>query len=98
MNDQPRHEMVLEVTHPSGEEEWNCPRCGRRFLLNMPPDYRKIILNAGDESAVHIGSKGGLRMGPVQIGKPEEPKLPERIVTALEKILKDFDLDDPSEV
>ena len=96
MNQEQTHEMVLETTHPSGEEEWNCPHCGRRFLLNMPPDYRKIILNAGDESAIHTGSKGGLRIGPVQISKPDEPMLPEGIIATLEKILKDFDLDDPS--
>ena len=98
MNQEQTHEMVLETTHPSGEEEWNCPRCGRRFLLNMPPAYRKIIINVGDELAIHTGSKGGLRMGSVQIVRPEEPMLPEGIITALEKILKDFDLDHPSDV
>ena len=97
MNEQERHEMVLETTHSSGAEEWNCPTCGRRFLLNMPPDYKKIILNAGDEFAIHSGSKGGLRMGSINIGKPGEPVLPEAIIVTLERILKDFDLDDPSE-
>ena len=98
MNQEQTHEMVLETTHPSGAEEWNCPHCGRRFLLNMPPDYRKVILNVGDESAIHTGSKGGLRIGSVQIGKPEEPMLPENIIATLEKLLKDFDLDDPSDM
>ena len=89
------HEMQLETTHSSGAEEWYCPTCGRRFLLNMPPDYRKIILNAGDEYAIHSGSKGGLKMGAIQVGKSEEPALPQTIVATLEKILKDFDRDDP---
>ena len=89
------HEMQLETTHSSGAEEWYCPTCGRRFLLNMPPDYRKIILDAGDEAAIHSGSKGGLRMGPIRIGRPEEPALPQTIVATLEKILKDFDRDNP---
>jgi len=90
------HEMQLETTHSSGAEEWYCPTCGRRFLLNMPPDYRKIILNAGDESAIHSGSKGGLKMGPIQIGGPDEPALPDQIITTLERIVKDFDIDDPA--
>jgi len=89
------HEMQLETTHSSGAEEWYCPTCGRRFLLNMPPDYRKIVLDAGDEYAIHSGSKGGLKMGSIQVGRPEEPALPQTIVTTLEKILKDFDRDDP---
>ena len=97
MISQQNHEMQLETEHASGAEEWYCPTCGRRFLLNMPPEYRKIILDSGDESATHSGSKGGLRMGSIQIGKPEEPALPEEIVATLEKILKDFDLDYPSD-
>ena len=92
------HEMQLETTHSSGAEEWYCPKCGRRFLLSMPPEYRKTILDAGDESAIHSGSKGGLRMGSIKIGKPEQPPLPERVVAALEHILKDFDRDHPSDV
>ena len=98
MRSQQSHEMQLESTRPSGAEEWYCPTCGRRFLLNMPPEYRKIILDAGDESAIHSGSKGGLRMGSIRVGKPEEPTLPAGIVATLEKILKDFDLDNPSDV
>lgn len=58
-----RHEMVLEKTHESGAEEWYCPVCGRRFLMQWPPNYKKIILEPGDEYAVHNGGKGGLEMG-----------------------------------
>jgi len=94
---QQNHEMQLERTHSSGAEEWHCPICGRRFLLNMPPEYRKIILDAGDELAIHSGSKGGLVMGSIEVGKPEEPMLPDQIVATLEKILKDFDRDHPSD-
>jgi len=63
----------------------------------MPPEYRKIILDAGDELAIHSGSKGGLVMGSIEVGKPEEPMLPDQIVATLEKILKDFDRDHPSD-
>ena len=89
------HEMQLETTHSSGAEEWYCPTCGRRFLLNMPPNYRKIVLNEGDGSTVHNGTKGGLRMGALQISEEsEEPLLPEGIRVALEKILRDLEVDD----
>ena len=96
MIEQQKHEMILEKTHSSGEEEWYCPTCERRLLLTMPPNYRKIILNTGDEFAIHSGSKGGLRMGSIQIRNPEEPVLPEGIIATLERILKDFDRDAPS--
>ena len=49
MYEQEQHEMVLEATHPSGEEEWFCPTCGRRFLMRWPPAYEKIVLERGDE-------------------------------------------------
>lgn len=55
---QEQHEMVLETIHPSGAEEWYCPRCGRRFLIQWPPAYNKVILDPGDEAAIHSGGKG----------------------------------------
>src|SRR5215211_652332 len=91
MNDQPQHEMVLETAHPSGAEEWYCPTCGRRFMLNWPPEYKKVVLNVGDEFVSHSGGKGGLSMGSIEVGKPQEPVLPAEIIATLEKILKDFD-------
>ena len=69
MNQQEHHEMVLETTHSSGAEEWYCPTCGRRFLLQWPPTYKKTVLDPGDEFAAHSGSKSGtLRVGAVDIG------------------------------
>jgi hypothetical protein len=74
MNNQPRHEMVLETTHPSGAEEWHCPTCGRRMTITWQP-WQKIILEAGDIYAAHGGSKGILKIGPLHInpGNEEEP-------------------------
>jgi hypothetical protein len=63
MDSQEHHEMVLETTHPSGAEEWYCPSCGRRFLMQWPPTYQKIVIEAGDEHAIHSGNKGGLFIG-----------------------------------
>ncbi len=63
MYEQESHEMQIERSHPSGAEEWHCPTCGRRFLMQWPPAYSKIILQPGDEYAIHTGGKGGVAMG-----------------------------------
>jgi hypothetical protein len=63
MDQQEHHQMVLETTHSSGAEEWYCPTCGRRFLMQWPPTYKKIVLETGDEYAIHSGNKGGLFIG-----------------------------------
>ncbi len=55
--------MILHGSGESGAEEWVCTTCGRRMLLRWPPNYEKLILEQGDESAVHVGGKGGLRVG-----------------------------------
>jgi len=96
VNSSPQHhEMRLQRTYSSGAEEWFCPACGRRFLLDRPPAYKKIVLEAGDEYAMHSGGKGGLRIQPPLIsGGDEEPVLSDELRAALEEILKDVDLDD----
>lgn len=88
-----QHDMQLEKVHSSGEEEWFCPTCGRRFLMNWPPDYKKIILAVGDEQAIHNGSKGGVRVKPPQIGEEEEPFLTEELRRELEQFLEEIDID-----
>lgn len=94
MSEQPRHEMQVDTKYSSGDELWRCPTCGRQFLLSYPPAYKKIILDAGDESAIHSGGTGGLSVGQLRASEIEELELPESIRSSLEKILKDFDLDD----
>ena len=51
------HEMILEKIHVSGLEEWHCPACGRRFLVQWPPAYKMIILEQGDKETRHNVSK-----------------------------------------
>lgn len=51
------HVMVKVKQHPNGEEEWYCPECGRRFLMQWPPKYKRTILEPGDESVPHRGGK-----------------------------------------
>ena len=63
--------MQLELAHPTGAEEWYCPICGRRILIQWPPAYRKVVLAAGDQYAQHSASKGGLRIGSAEIRNGE---------------------------
>src|SRR5215211_7812027 len=66
MNEQP-HVMILEKEYPSGEEDWVCPTCGRRFRVNWEPKFKRMVLEAGDEYASHSVGKGGLQMGSMQM-------------------------------
>lgn len=71
---QQNHQMIFVSTHPSGEEEWYCPVCERRILMTWPPNYKKIVLVAGDETAIHNGGKGGVRMDATRLIAQEESK------------------------
>jgi hypothetical protein len=66
MTEQEQHEMVLEEANASGEENWYCPTCGRRMIITWHP-WKKVVLEQGDLYAAHSGSKGGLKLGSVQI-------------------------------
>lgn len=57
-----QHEMVVKQSYPSGAQEFYCPTCGRRFILQWPPAYQRIILDEGDENAIHSSGSGGLTM------------------------------------
>ncbi len=70
-----QHEMLLDKTYPTGAEEWYCPTCGRRFVMQWPPKYKRIMLNAGDIHVSHAGGKGGLMMSHVEVtGVEEQPE------------------------
>lgn len=61
MSDQhTQHTMQLVKTHTSGAEEWHCPTCDRRFIMQWPPHYKRIVLTPGDEQAIHNGVRGEL--------------------------------------
>ena len=91
---QSQHQMQLEKTHASGAEEWSCPTCGRRFLMQYPPNYKRIVLEVGDEYAMHSGGKGGLQMGPVNLSQDEDHELSDELRSALNEAMSDIDLDD----
>ena len=88
MNIGNEHKMVVKNTFPTGAQEWYCPTCGRRFILQWPPNYKRIILNEGDEQAIHSGGTGGMVLGAAQAESPEP--------LAKDEIPSEFtDLDDP---
>ncbi len=74
--EQERHTMVHQGTDENGEDEYYCPTCGRRILLQMEP-YKKIVLEAGDEDAIHSGGMGGLVMGAATITPSDEQSDPD---------------------
>ncbi|GGV10642.1 MULTISPECIES: hypothetical protein [Streptomycetaceae] len=49
------HEMKLVGRLGTGADEWTCPTCGRRVSLRRLPEPELIVLDPGDESAVHVG-------------------------------------------
>ena len=62
MTEQQQHEMILEGTNESGEENWYCPTCGRRMTITWHP-WKKVVVEQGNLYAAHSGSKGGLKLG-----------------------------------
>jgi hypothetical protein len=71
-----RHEMSFEGCAESGAEEWACSTCGRRMLLRWPPRYEKLVLEHGDVAAIHVGGKGGLRVGAVDVAPAPSTDVP----------------------
>lgn len=67
------HSMVFQYVNEDGVELWHCPICGHTILLEWPPHYRKIVLEAGDETVFHSGGKGGLDLHPMQISQDAAP-------------------------
>lgn len=97
MNQEPKHHMNLVETHPSGVEEWRCPQCEFRFVMQWTP-YKKLVLEEGDSYALHSASKGDIQiqMPDVQ-NKPESEDtsiLSVELRSALDDFLKDMDFGD----
>ena len=51
------HTMTL-VTEHEGTQEWLCPICGRRLLVEFNPEWRRVVVEAGDEMISHTGATG----------------------------------------
>ena len=68
------HEMVLEKTHISGVEEWYCPDCGRRFLVQWPPSYKMVIIEQGEKDTRHNVSRLSSRIISDSVEQAEDPE------------------------
>ena len=76
---QQKHDMVLEKVYESGAEEWHCDQCGRKFIMQWEPAYRKIVLEVGNEHALHSGKKGA----------PTPPKVESAPISSAKQIMSD---------
>jgi DNA-directed RNA polymerase subunit RPC12/RpoP len=70
-----QHTMMRTGSTPSGAEEWWCPHCGRRLLVQWRP-FEKVVLDPGDERVQHVGAKGGMTVGTADV-RPVPDTLPE---------------------
>ena len=97
-NNAERHRMELINTGQRGAEEWLCPTCGRRFVLQLEQEDERLniqVLEAGDETVSHFGSQGGLQIGRPQVEVAEEdPIISPELREALNELLRDVDFGD----
>lgn len=92
-----QHEMRLQKIHPSGAQEWFCPICSRRFIVQWQSTPKIIDLDVGDQGVSHIGNTDGFNMRPPQIRHQvtnEDPVLSDELRSALDEVLQDIDLDE----
>jgi len=54
------HKLININTHATGAQEWLCPACGRRFMVQWTPEYQCVVLNPGDTTAMHNTGHGAL--------------------------------------
>ena len=88
-----RHEMQLKAVYPSGAEEWLCPECGRRFIAQWEPKFRRVILEHGDEVTIHTGQGIDLQ---AQISvESSDHKVPDKteLNDAWKQLLNKLDID-----
>lgn len=71
MADPQPHVTVLDKQNEDGSLEFLCPDCGRRLKL---ANGRLEIMVKGDETAAHVGSSGGLMMGPIWIEQGDDDR------------------------
>ena len=72
-----KHEMHLVEEHAPGIIEFACELCGRRLLMQWHPEYKKVVLQPGNEEAIHTGSQGGIQFSTAQITDKQEQQLTE---------------------
>lgn len=85
------HQMAQVETFSTGAEEWQCLECERRFVMQWAP-YKKVVLESGDDNAIHSGSKNGLNVQS-EIST-DESELSDDLRDALNNLLSDLDFGD----
>ncbi len=88
-----QHQMVILNTYSTGAQEWYCPTCGRHYILQWPPNFKRIILEEGNAQIVHAGGGSMLGQEDIQPAKPESD-LPDQL-TEDEKPGNIISVDDP---
>lgn len=64
------HKLTRIKKYSSGAEEWFCPICGRRFVIQWSPEYQRVVLECGDEAAVHNTGQGAMVVSQPQTADP----------------------------
>lgn len=54
------HDIHVVKKHATGAEEWFCPTCNRRFIVQWSPEYQFIVLEQGDSEAIHNMGRGAM--------------------------------------
>ena len=60
--------------------------------MQWPPNYKKIILEAGDEHAIHSGGMGGLKMS-ASFDTPEDQSSDEKYLAPWNEWLNSTDFE-----
>ncbi|GAB4266697.1 MAG: hypothetical protein Kow0080_08140 [Candidatus Promineifilaceae bacterium] len=84
------HMMELLQIYPTGVEEWQCPACQRHFVLRTEPSFKRIILNEGDLSATHSGTKGNVAISHYDALQHDDSDISPELRDALEAFFNDL--------
>lgn len=71
--EQEHHQMVHTGMEHDGAEELYCPICGRRIAVNWSPEFKKTVIDPGDENAIHSAGTGGVSLGAPEVSEQETP-------------------------
>lgn len=72
MEAEAQHVMVMAKEFEDGAQEWACPTCGRRFIMQLIPRFKRIVLVAGNEEIFHAGGSNGLNIGTATVERAHE--------------------------
>jgi hypothetical protein len=58
-----QHELEYAGAARSGDDIWQCPRCGHRMLTRWTPYFQAEVLAEGDPPVPHVGHLGAAMAG-----------------------------------